>query len=333
MHGASIVVYEGAPDYPGPDRWWEIVDKYKVTIFYTSPTAIRMFMKYGEEWPRKHDLSSLAILGTVGEAINPEAWLWYFKNICEERCPIVDTWWQTETGGVMISAAPGIGLVPLKPGSATFPLPGIDADVVDENGKPTPPGVRGLLVIRKPWPGMLMTVYKDPERYKQTYWSKFPNLYYTGDYCIKDAEGYFWLLGRADEVLKVAGHRLGTMELESVLVSHPAVAEAAVVGKPSEVKGEGIVAYVTLRQGYTPSEELKGSLEKHLREVIGPVATPDELHFVTKLPKTRSGKIMRRVLKAIVSEMPIGDVTTLEDEGSVEEARQAYEEFKALLRK
>jgi acetyl-CoA synthetase len=333
MHGASIVVYEGAPDYPRPDRWWEIVDKYKVTIFYTSPTAIRMFMKYGEEWPKKHDLSSLAILGTVGEAINPEAWLWYFKNICEERCPIVDTWWQTETGGVMISAAPGLGLVPLKPGSATFPLPGIDADVVDENGKPTPPGVRGFLVIRKPWPGMLMTVYKDPERYKQTYWSKFPNLYYTGDYSIKDEEGYFWLLGRADEVLKVAGHRLGTIELESVLVSHPAVAEAAVVGKPNEVKGEGIVAYVILRQGYTPGEELKDSLEKHLREVIGPVATPDELHFVTKLPKTRSGKIMRRVLKAIVSEMPIGDVTTLEDEGSVEEARQAYEEFKALLKK
>lgn len=333
MHGASIVVYEGAPDYPKPDKWWEIVDKYKVTIFYTSPTAIRMFMKYGEEWPKKHDLSSLAILGTVGEAINPEAWLWYFRNICAERCPIVDTWWQTETGGVMISAAPGIGLVPLKPGSATFPLPGIDADVVDENGKPTPPGVRGFLVIRQPWPGMLMTVYKDPARYKETYWSRFPNLYYTGDYCIKDEEGYFWLLGRADEVLKVAGHRLGTIELESALVSHPAVAEAAVVGKPSEVKGEGIVAYVILRQGYNANDELKESLEKHLRDVIGPVATPDEIEFVTKLPKTRSGKIMRRVLKAIVSETPIGDVTTLEDEGSVEEARQAYVEFKAQLKK
>jgi acetyl-CoA synthetase len=333
MHGASIVVYEGAPDYPKPDRWWEIIDKYKVTIFYTSPTAIRLFMKYGEEWPRKHDLSSLAILGSVGEPINPEAWLWYFRNICAERCPIVDTWWQTETGGVMISAAPGIGLVPLKPGSATFPLPGIDADVVDENGKPTPPGVRGFLVIRKPWPGMLMTVYRDPERYKETYWSKFPNLYYTGDYCIKDEEGYFWLLGRADEVLKVSGHRLGTIEIESALVSHPAVAEAAVVGKPSEIKGEGIVAYVILRQGYNPSEKLRDGLEKHLREVIGPVATPDELHFVTKLPKTRSGKIMRRVLKAIVTETPMGDVTTLEDETSVEEARQAYEEFKAQLKK
>ena len=233
----------------------------------------------------------------------------------------------------MISAAPGIGLVPLKPGSATFPLPGIDADVVDENGKPTPPGVKGFLVIRKPWPGMLMTVYRDPQRYKETYWSKFPNLYYTGDYCIKDEEGYFWLLGRADEVLKVSGHRLGTIEIESALVSHPSVAEAAVVGKPNELKGEGIVAYVILRQGYNPSEKLREDLEKHLREVIGPVATPDELHFVTKLPKTRSGKIMRRVLKAIVSETPIGDVTTLEDESSVEEARQAYEEFKAQLKK
>lgn len=331
MHGASIVVYEGAPDYPKPDRWWEIIEKYKVTIFYTSPTAIRMFMKYGEEWPKKHDLSSLTILGSVGEPINPEAWLWYFKHIGGERCPIVDTWWQTETGGVMISPAPGIGLVPLKPGSATFPLPGIDADVVDDNGRSVPPGVRGYLVIKKPWPGMLMTLYKDPERYKQTYWSRFPGMYYTGDYCMRDEDGYFWLLGRADEVLKVAGHRMGTMELESALVEHPAVAEAAVIGKFHEVKGESIVVFAILKQGYTPSENLREELREHLRKTIGPVATPDEIYFVSKLPKTRSGKIMRRVLKAVVSDTPIGDVTTLEDEASVEEVKQVYEEFKRIV--
>jgi len=333
MHGASIVVYEGAPDYPKPDRWWEIIEKYKVTIFYTSPTAIRMFMRYGEEWPKKHDLSSLTILGSVGEPINPEAWLWYFRHIGGERCPIVDTWWQTETGGIMISPAPGIGLVPLKPGSATFPLPGIDADVVDESGRPAPPGVRGYLVIKKPWPGMLTTLYKDPERLKEAYWSRFPNVYYTGDYCMKDDEGYFWLLGRADEVLKIAGHRLGTMELESAVISHPAVAEAAVIGKPHEIKGETIVVFAILRQGYDPGDELKKDLTEHLRKTVGPIASPDEVYFVSKLPKTRSGKIMRRVLRALASGLPIGDVTTLEDEASVEEARQAYEEFRKIVTK
>ncbi len=333
MHGASIVVHEGAPDYPKPDRWWEIIEKYKVTIFYTSPTAIRMFMRYGEEWPKKHDLSSLTILGSVGESINPEAWMWYFKNIGEERCPIVDTWWQTETGGVMISPAPGIGLVPLKPGSATFPLPGIDAEVVDEKGSPAPPGTRGYLVIKKPWPGMLMTLYKDPERYKESYWSKFSGVYYTGDYCIKDSEGYFWLLGRADEVLKIAGHRMGTMELESAAISFPAVAEAAVVAKPHEIKGESIVVFAILRKDFEPSEKLKKEITEHMRKTIGPVATPDEIHFVSKLPKTRSGKIMRRVLKAIASRAPLGDVTTLEDEASVEEAKRAYEEFIKIMGK
>ncbi len=331
MHGASIVIYEGAPDYPKPDRWWELIEKYKVTIFYTSPTAIRMFMRYGEEWPEKHDLSSLTILGSVGEPINPEAWLWYFKNIGGERCPIVDTWWQTETGGVMISPAPGIGLVPLKPGSATFPLPGIDAHVVDEKGEPAPTGVRGFLVIRKPWPGMLTTLYKDPERYKEAYWSRFPGVYYTGDYCMKDKEGYFWLLGRADEVLKVAGHRMGTMELESAVISLPAIAEAAVIGKPHEIKGEAIVVFAILKQGYSPSQELKQELREHLRKTVGPVATPEEVYFVTKLPKTRSGKIMRRVLKALVSDKPIGDVTTLEDKASVEEAKRAYSELKKMM--
>jgi acetyl-CoA synthetase len=233
----------------------------------------------------------------------------------------------------MISPAPGLELVPLKPGSATFPLPGIDADVVDEKGEPVSPGVRGFLVVRKPWPGMLMTVYKDPARYKETYWSKFPGVYYAGDYCIKDEEGYFWLLGRADEVLKIAGHRLSTTEVESALVSHRAVAEAAVVSKPHQIKGEAIAVFVTLRQGNSPTDELKKALEKHVRDVVGPIAVPDELHFVNKLPKTRSGKIMRRVLKAIVTQTPLGDVTTLEDESSIEEARQAYEEIRAAMKK
>ncbi|MFX0067246.1 MAG: AMP-binding protein, partial [Candidatus Hermodarchaeota archaeon] len=295
------------------------------------PTAIRMFMKSGEELVKKHDLSSLTILGSVGEPINPEAWMWYFKHIGGERCPIVDTWWQTETGGIMISPAPGIGLVPLKPGSATFPLPGIEAEVVDEKGIALPPGIRGYLIVKRPWPGMLTTLYNDPERYSQTYWSRFPNFYYAGDYCMKDEEGYFWLLGRADEVLKVAGHRLGTMELESAIISHPAVAEAAVISKPHEIKGEAIVVFVILKQSYNPSEKLEKDLKNHLRKVVGPVATPDQIYFVSKLPKTRSGKIMRRVLKALVSEMPIGDITTLEDEASVEEAKQAYEEFKKMM--
>jgi acetyl-CoA synthetase len=231
----------------------------------------------------------------------------------------------------MISPAPGIEMVPLKPGSATFPLPGIDAEVVDENGKPTPPGVRGYLVIKKPWPGMLMTLYKDPERYKQTYWSRFPGMYYTGDYCMKDEDGYFWLLGRADEVLKVSGHRMGTMELESAVVSYPPIAEAAVIGKPHEIKGESIVVFAVLKQDYAYNEKLVDELKRHVRETIGPIATPDEVYFVSKLPKTRSGKIMRRILKAVVSGKPIGDATTLEDETSVEEAKRIYEEFKKII--
>jgi len=288
-------------------------------------------MRYGNEWPKKHDFSSLEILGSVGEAINPEAWIWYYKNIGEERCPIVDTWWQTETGGFMISPAPGIELVPLKPGSATLPLPGIDAEVVDENGKPVPPGVKGYLVIKKPWPGMLMTLYQDPKRYKETYWSKFPGVYYTGDYAIRDADGYFWLLGRADEVLKIAGHRIGTMELESAAISHPAVSEAAAIAKPHEVKGESVVIFAILKQGYEPTDKLKKEIKMHVREVIGPIATPEEIYFVNSLPKTRSGKIMRRVLKAVLMDMPIGDISTLEDEASVEEVKKAYEELKKLV--
>ena len=331
-HGATVVVYEGAPDYPTPDRWWSIIEKYRVTVFYTSPTAIRMFMRYGEKWIEKHDLSSLKVLGSVGEPINPEAWLWFFEKIGKGRCLIVDTWWQTETGGIMISPAPGIELVPLKPGSATYPLPGIDADVVDENGRAVSPGIRGYLVIKKPWPGMLMTIYGDPERYKQTYWSKFPSLYFAGDYAIKDEDGYFWILGRADEVLKIAGHRIGTAEIEGAVVSHKAVAEAAVIGKPDPIKGEKLATFIILREGYTPSNELAKEIREHVRKIIGPIAYLDEVYFVKNLPKTRSGKIMRRLLKAVALHMPLGDLSTLEDEASIEEVKKAYEEFKKMLK-
>lgn len=327
-HGAAIVMYEGAPDYPTLDRWWDIIETYGVTTFYTSPTAIRMFMQHGEEWPARRDLSSLELLGTVGEPINPEAWLWHYRHVGGERCPIVDTWWQTETGGVMISHVPGIELLPLKPGAAGFPLPGIDAAVVNEKGESAAPGEKGLLIIRKPWPGMLLTIHGNPERYTEAYWKRFPGSYYTGDYAVRDEEGYFWLLGRADEIIKVAGHRLGTLELENAAVSHPAVSEGAVATKPDPVKGEAITMFVILREGFEASAALEDNLKEHIRKVVGPIAAPERIFFVTKLPKTRSGKIMRRVLRAVATEVPIGDVTTLEDETSVEEAKTAYEELR-----
>ena len=326
-HGAAIVLYEGAPDYPEIDRWWDIIEKYGVTIFYTSPTAIRMFMRSGEEWLEKHDLSSLELLGSVGEPINPEAWQWYYKNIGKERCPIVDTWWQTETGGIMISPTPGIEAIPLKPGSATLPLPGIDAKVVDADGIELPPGKTGYIIISKPWPGMLLDIYGDPKRYQETYWSRFPGSYYAGDFAMRDEDGYFWILGRADEVLKIAGHRIGTAELEDAIISHPAVAEAAVTSKPDEIKGEAIVFFITLKQESSPSATLKKEISKHIRHEIGPIATPDEIYFVESMPKTRSGKIIRRVLKAVASGQSIGDLTTLEDEASVEEVKRAYEKL------
>lgn len=331
-HGAAIVLYEGAPDYPTIDRWWDIIEKYGVTIFYTSPTAIRMFMRFGEECLQKYDLSSLELLGSVGEPINPEAWQWYYKHIGQERCPIVDTWWQTETGGIMISPTPGIESIPLKPGSATFPLPGIDAKVVDADGKELPPGQTGYLIINKPWPGMLVDIYGDPGRYQRAYWSRFPGSYYTGDFAMRDEDGYFWLLGRADEVLKIAGHRIGTAELEDAAISHPAVAEVAVISKPDEIKGEAIVLFITLKQGNSPSPTLKKEITRQLRQTIGPIATPDEIYFVESMPKTRSGKIMRRVLKAVASGQSLGDLTTLEDEASVEEVKRAYEGLKKVSR-
>ncbi len=329
-HGAAIVLYEGAPDYPAVDRWWDIVEKYGVSIFYTSPTAVRLFMRYGTEGPQKHDLSSLELLGSVGEPINPEAWQWYYKYIGRERFPIVDTWWQTETGGIMISPTPGIEPIPLKPGSATFPLPGIDAAVVDSEGKETAAGQTGYLIIRKPWPGLLLDVYGDPQRYKEAYWSRFPGSYYTGDFAMRDEDGYFWLLGRADEVLKVAGHRIGTAELESAAVSHPAVAEAAVASKPDPLKGEAIVLFVTLKKEVAPSPDLRKKIAEHLRRVIGPIATPDEVYFVDSLPKTRSGKIMRRVIKAVAQGKSLGDLTTIEDETSVEDVKRAYESLRKI---
>jgi len=327
-HGAAMVLYEGAPDYPTIERWWDIIEKYGVTIFYTSPTAIRMFKGYEEEILSNHDLSSLELLGSVGEPINPEAWLWFYRHVGDERCPVVDTWWQTETGGIMISPCPGIECVPLKPGSATLPLPGVEADVVGEDGKPVPPGQRGFLIIKKPWPGMLLGIHGAPERYKKAYWSRFPGVYYTGDYAVKDKDGYFWVLGRADEVLKVAGHRIGTAELEDAAASHPQVAEAAVVGKDDPVKGESIVIFARLKEGVAPSPDLKKDLAAHMRRVVGPIAVPDEIYFATRLCKTRSGKVMRRVLKAVANNTSIGDLTTLEDESCVEEIIKTYQELK-----
>jgi acetyl-CoA synthetase len=297
-NGTTTLMFEGVPDYPDKDRFWAIVEKYRVTILYTAPTAIRTFMRWGEEYPNRHDLSSLRLLGSVGEPINPEAWMWYYRVIGKERCPIVDTWWQTETGHILITPLPGIST--LKPGSANRPFPGIEAAVLDESGTPIPPGQgAGYLVITKPWPGMLRTLYGDPERYKQAYWSKFPGVYLTGDGCKIDKDGDFWLLGRIDDVLNVSGHRISTMEVESALVDHPAVAEAAVIGKSHEIKGQAVSAFVTLRAGYKPSPSLADELKQHVAKKIGPIARPDDIFFTAELPKTRSGKIMRRLLRDI----------------------------------
>jgi acetyl-CoA synthetase len=331
--GLTNIMYEGAPDHPDPGRTWRMIEENGVTKFYTSPTLLRLLMKYGDEWPEKSDLSSLNLLGTVGEPINPEVWRWYYTVIGKERCAISDTWWQTETGGFMISPAPGIELVPLKAGSATFPMPGIDPVVVDEDGNPMRKEEKGYLAIRKPWPGMLMTLYKDDERYLEYYWNRYPDAqgdrFYTGDYAVQDRDGYFWLLGRSDDVLKVAGHRIGTIELEDVLVSHPSVAEASVVGKADPIKMEVPVCCVVLKLGYEPLPELAEELKLHVRKVIGPVVTPAAIHFVGNVPKTRSGKIMRRVIKAIVDGEELGDTTTLEDQAAVEEVKRVVAAYNA----
>jgi acetyl-CoA synthetase len=316
QNGATCVMYEGAPNYPAFDRFWAIIERHKVNILYTAPTAIRTFVKWGDEWPKKHDLSSLRLLGTVGEPINPEAWMWYREVIGGNRCPIVDTWWQTETGAIAISPVPGA--VATKPGSATRPLPGIKAEVVTRAGERVPLGSGGYLVIKRPWPSMLRTVYGDPERYVRQYWSDIPGMYFTGDGAREDADGYFWIMGRVDDVLNVSGHRLSTMEIESALVAHPKVAEAAVVGRPDETKGQAVAAFVTLEMGHDPSPELKEELRAWVAKEIGSMAKPDDIRFTDQLPKTRSGKIMRRLLRELASSGEVkGDTTTLEDMGVI----------------
>ncbi len=323
-NGATSLMYEGAPNFPEPDRFWRIVEKYGVTILYTAPTAIRAFMKWGTEWPAKHNLSSLRLLGTVGEPINPEAWIWYRETIGGKRCPIVDTWWQTETGGILITPLPGA--TPTKPGSATLPFFGIVPEVVDDAGKVVPRNSGGKLVLRKPWPGMLRGLWGDPKRYQEVYWSEVKGSYFTGDGCRQDKDGYFWIVGRIDDVLNVAGHRIGTAEVESALVSNRKVAEAAVVGRPDDLKGQALVAFVTLKSGVIAEPGLREELRQHVAKEIGPVAKPDDIRFAEALPKTRSGKIMRRLLKQIAAGVEIkGDTTTLEDLNVVAKLASAEE--------
>jgi acetyl-CoA synthetase len=319
-NGASVLMYEGAPNYPEPDRFWNMIARHRVNIFYTAPTAIRAFIKWGEHWPLKHDLSSLRLLGTVGEPINPEAWMWYREIIGKANCPIVDTWWQTETGAIMITPIPGA--TPTKPGSATRPFPGIDADVMSRDGKPVGANEGGYLVIKRPWPSMLRTIWGDDERYRQQYWSQIEGIYFAGDGARRDSDGYFWIMGRIDDVINVSGHRLGTAEIESALVSHNAVAEAAVVARPDELKGSSIVAFVTLEGSHSPSDALNQELRAHVVKEIGALARPDEIRFTDALPKTRSGKIMRRLLREIATSGSVaGDVTTLEDFSVLEKLR------------
>jgi len=310
LNGATSFMFEGGPTFPYPNRWWQCVERYGITILYTAPTAIRGLMRFGEAWPNKHDLSSLRLLGSVGEPINPEAWKWYHRVIGKEKCPIMDTWWQTETGMFMITPTP---TVPLKPGSGTRPFFGQEAEIVDEHGNPTPDDTEGYLVIKNPWPAMLRTIYGDPDRYVNQYWSKYPGKYMTGDSAKRDKDGYFWIIGRVDDVIKVSGHRLGTAEVESALVSHPAVAEAAAIGLPHDVKGQAIHTFVLLRAGFAGSSDLAEELRQHVATHMGPIARPEDVKFVDKLPKTRSGKIMRRVLKARAQGLPEGDISTLEE--------------------
>jgi acetyl-CoA synthetase len=323
-NGATSLMYEGTPDFPDRDRFWSIIDKYGVNIFYTAPTAIRTFMRWGTELPARHSLATLRLIGTVGEPINPEAWIWYHDYIGRQRCPIVDTWWQTETGMILITPLPGI--TPTKPGSATHPFPGIVAEVVDANGDPVGPSAGGYLVLKQPWPAMMRTIYGDPDRYVQQYWSRFPGVYFTGDGCKMDTGGYLWLLGRVDDVMNVAGHRISTYEVESALVDHHAVAEAAVIGKTHEVKGQGISAFVTLKEGIASSDALKDELKQHVVSKIGAIARPDDIFFSSELPKTRSAKIMRRLLRDIAEGRVLGDTTTLADPTVVARLKTQYED-------
>ncbi len=323
-NGTTTLMYEGTPDFPDRGRFWSIIDKFGANILYTAPTAIRTFMRWGKEWPAKYKLSSLRLIGTVGEPINPEAWMWYHETIGRGRCPIVDTWWQTETGSILISPLPGITAT--KPGSATRPLPGIAAEVVDTDGKPVGPGGGGYLILSKPWPSMLRTIYGDPERYVQNYWSRYPGKYFTGDGCKIDEDGYFWLLGRVDDVMNVSGHRISTYEVESALVDHSSVAEAAVIGKTHEIKGQGISAFVTLKEGIQSSDALKQELMSHVATKIGSIAKPDDIFFTSELPKTRSAKIMRRLLRDIAEGRILGDTTTLADPTVLAKLKEQYKD-------
>jgi acetyl-CoA synthetase len=322
-NGATVVMYEGAPDFPDKDRFWAIIEKYRATILYTAPTSIRTFMRWGEQYPAAHDLSSLRLLGTVGEPINPEAWMWYHLNIGHENCPIVDTWWQTETGMILITPLPGI--TSTKPGSATTPFPGVEADILDENGNSVPANTGGNLVIKRPWPAMSRSIWGDPDRYVRTYWERYPGIYLTGDGARRDEDGYFWLLGRVDDVLNVSGHRIGTMEVESALVSHPAVAEAAVIGASDPITGQAIVAFVTPRSGYAANDALMAELREHVAHAIGALARPKKIYFASELPKTRSAKIMRRLLRDIAEGRVLGDTTTLLDPTVVAHIKEQYE--------
>jgi acetyl-CoA synthetase len=332
MHGITEIMYEGAPDFPIQGRYWNIIQKHGVSILYTTPTALRAYMRYGDSIPNSYNLSSLRLLGTVGEPINPEVWIWYFNTIGKRRCPIIDTWWQTETGGIMISMCTGIEKIKMKPGSASYPLPGIEIEIVDEMGEKIENGRKGFLTIKKPWPGMLISLWNDDNRYRKTYWEKVPNSYFAGDFAFKDNDNYIWILGRSDDILKVAGHRLGTIELESAFISHKTVGEAAVTSKYDEIKGESITAFLVLKSGIDYYEQLDKEINEHIRNTVGPIAIAEKIYFVNKLPKTRSGKIMRRLLKSIVNKETIGDITTLEDEASIEEIIHEMDEINKYLK-
>ena len=325
LFGCSTIMYEGVPDHPAPDIWWHIIEKHGVTRIFTSPTAVRALMKYGDEWPKKHDLSSLELVVCAGEVLNPPAWEWLQKKVLEDRVPVIDHMWQTESSGPMVGNPYGIALLPTKPGSATIPLPGVDADVVDDEGRPVPPGVKGHFICRRPFPGLTPTIWRNEERYFREYWNRIPGVYYTGDAAIKDEDGYIWFVGRVDEVIKIAAHRIGTIEIESALLKHPAVAEAAVVGKPDPLKGETACAFVVLRNEFSPSEKLKEELQGLVKKTLGPIVIVGDVYFVSKLPKTRSGKIMRRLIKAIVTNQQLGDYSTIEDETAIEEIKRAVQ--------
>jgi len=328
LFGCSTIMYEGVPDYPTPDIWWQIVEKNRVTKLWTSPTGVRALMKYGDEWPRKHDLSSIRLVACAGEVLNPPAWEWLQKRVFEDRIPVIDHMWQTESSGPMVGNPFGIALLPIKPGSATIPLPGIEAEVVDGEGKPVPVGVEGTFVCKRPFPGLTPSLWRDHERYVQDYWNRIPGVYYTGDAAMKDEDGYIWFLGRIDEVIKISAHRIGTIEVESALLQHQGVAEAAVVGRPDPLRGETACALVVLKGGYEPDEALRSALKDLVKKILGPIVVVSDVFFVSKLPKTRSGKIMRRLIRSIITGQPLGDTSTIEDEAAIEEVKKAATSYK-----